>query len=184
MPQCAHCGTEFPSKNKLFKHLRETGCGGGEAVIQRLERYVVLYGYVGTDFHGSQYNGCSEEQRCPTAEGTLLRAVEAATRAANASALVLSAGDSRGVVSSCTAEVHSRSSRTDRGVHALCNAVCIRIRTELRLAKGAAPLPPPQTEQSWLHGVAAQLLRWAELGDKLAGAVAVLRALTAAFAVA
>jgi hypothetical protein len=42
--QCAGCGTDFPSKNKLFKHLRETGCAGGERVITRVERHVLLFG--------------------------------------------------------------------------------------------------------------------------------------------
>jgi tRNA pseudouridine(38-40) synthase len=184
MPRCTHCGTDFPSKNKLFKHLRETGCGGGVAVIERVERYVVLYGYVGTPFHGSQFNGAAEEERCPTAEGTLLRAVEAATRAAAApptttspslgvdADAVAGGGD---VVSSCVAEVHSRSSRTDRGVHALCNAVCLRVRTELHPAAGAAPLPTTPAEGPWLRGVAAQLRRRAAGGDGLAAALTVLR---------
>jgi ribosomal-protein-alanine N-acetyltransferase len=106
---CSGCGVAFRSRNALFRHLRASGCGGGG--VRRVERYVVLYGYIGTPFHGSQRNAPADELTHPTVEGVLLAAVEAAMRRQNAEG-----------VEAASCEVHTRTSRTDRGVHALANA--------------------------------------------------------------
>ena len=113
--QCFGCGDFFSSRNALFRHLREHGCGGG--VRRRSRRWLVLYGYVGTKFHGSQLNTLSEETRCPTVEGALLEAIHRAEMA-------------QPNISACHVEVCSRASRTDKGVHALASAVCLRITQE------------------------------------------------------
>ena len=75
---CAGCGAPFASRNAMFRHIRATGCGGEQ--VQRVERYIVLYGYVGTAYYGSQRNAKEDEARCPTLEGTLLAAIEAVTK--------------------------------------------------------------------------------------------------------
>lgn len=71
--QCSGCGDSFSSRNALFRHLREHGCGSG--VRRRSRRYLVLYGYVGTNYYGSQFNTAAEEARFPTVEGALLEAI-------------------------------------------------------------------------------------------------------------
>lgn len=123
----------------MFRHVRETGCGG--EVIWRAERYLVLYGYIGTTLHGSQRNSVQDEERCPTAEGVLLAAVEAA-------------GLRHPGASSCRAEVHSRSSRTDQGVHALANAVHLRVTTKFA---ASSVVPADIDEHSWLEVVRREL---------------------------
>ncbi len=137
--KCGGCGAPFASRNAMFRHIRATGCGGEQ--VQRVERYVLLYGYVGTEYFGSQRNAQEDEERCPTLEGTLLAAIQAASvrhKAAKAA----------------TAEVHSRSSRTDRGVHALANVLHVKIVTDFE--KGSAA-PAPLDCQSWLQAVRAEL---------------------------
>eukprot|EP01043_Picozoa_sp_COSAG02_P013795 COSAG02_NODE_558_length_20348_cov_6.479431_7_plen_381_part_00 len=137
--KCGGCGAPFASRNAMFRHIRATGCGGEQ--VQRIERYVLIYGYVGTEYFGSQRNAQEDEERCPTLEGTLLAAIQAASirhKAAKAA----------------TAEVHSRTSRTDRGVHALANVLHVKIVTEFE--KGSAA-PAPLDCQSWLQAVRAEL---------------------------
>ena len=107
--RCSGCGDAFASRNGLFRHLRYHGCGGG--VPQRARRLLILYGYVGTRFHGSQLNE-AQEDHFPTVEGALLEAIKAS--------------QGPGAV----AEICSRASRTDKGVHALANAVVVRITSE------------------------------------------------------
>ena len=136
-PRCEGCGVEFSSRNKLFRHLRETGCADCVRVVSRMERYVVLWGYVGSAVHGSQTVGVADEaaRACAprdsgplqTAEGALLRAIEAATL-----------GALQPSATACVAEVHSRAQRTEPGMHALANAVCVRIKTTSRQVLTAA----------------------------------------------
>ena len=97
--------------------------------MERVERYLVLYGYSGTRFHGSQYNGAADEKRCPTVEGSLVSAAEAVAR---------------GQPGCCTVsvEVHSRASRTDRGVHALANAVYLRLAVAFKHGARCVQQPP------------------------------------------
>ena len=137
--ECGGCGTAFPSRNAMFRHVRATGCGGEQ--VQRVERYVVLYGYVGTEYFGSQRNAQEDEERCPTLEGALLAAIRAAGMRHEAAEAV-------------SAEVHSRTSRTDRGVHALANVLHVKIVTEF--AKGSAA-PPPLDCEPWLEAIRAEL---------------------------
>eukprot|EP01043_Picozoa_sp_COSAG02_P015802 COSAG02_NODE_682_length_18523_cov_28.592271_5_plen_407_part_00 len=137
--KCGGCGAPFASRNAMFRHIRATGCGGEQ--VQRVERYVVLYGYVGTEYFGSQRNAQEDEERCPTLEGTLLAAIQAASMRHKAA-------------KAATAEVHSRSSRTDRGVHALANVLHVKIATDFE--KGSAA-PAPLEGQSWLQAVRAEL---------------------------
>ena len=113
--QCSGCGDSFSSRNALFRHLREHGCGSG--VRRRSRRYLVLYGYVGTNYYGSQFNTAAEEARFPTVEGALLEAIWRAELAQPA-------------VSGCSVDICSRASRTDKGVHALASALCLRITHE------------------------------------------------------
>ena len=113
--QCSGCGDSFSSRNALFRHLREHGCGSG--VRRRSRRYLVLYGYVGTNYYGSQFNTAAEEARFPTVEGALLEAIRRAELAQPA-------------VSGCSVDICSRASRTDKGVHALASALCLRITHE------------------------------------------------------
>ena len=108
--------------------------------VSRIERYCLLYGYVGTAFHGSQHNGAQDEARCPTAEGALLGAVEAMVRGQGAEL--------------ASAEVHSRTSRTDRGVHALANAVYLRLSTTFKHGSLASPV---LEEAEWLQAVRREL---------------------------
>ncbi|CAK9016188.1 unnamed protein product [Durusdinium trenchii] len=105
----SNCGSHFSSRNALFRHLHHDGCGGKR---KRSRRLLLLYGYVGTRFHGSQLN--ADESRFPTVEGALLEAIRRAEMAQHN-------------VFSCQVEVCSRASRTDKGVHALASAVCLRI---------------------------------------------------------
>lgn len=137
--ECGGCGTAFPSRNAMFRHVRATGCGGEQ--VQRVERYVVLYGYVGTEYFGSQRNAQEDEARCPTLEGTLLAAIRAAIMRHEAAKAV-------------NAEVHSRASRTDRGVHALANVLHVKIVTDFE--KGSAA-PPPLDCELWLEAIRAEL---------------------------
>ena len=113
---CTGCGESFLSRNGLFRHLRQHGCGG--STMRRSSRCLLLYGYIGTRFHGSQFNSLRSEKQFPTLEGTLLKCIEVAL---TKQAAVLSA----------KVEVASRASRTDRGVHALSSALSLRITTEL-----------------------------------------------------
>ena len=53
-----------------------------------------------------------------------------------------------------TAEVHTRTSRTDRGVHALANVAHIKVVTDFEKGSAAAP---PLAEQPWLEAVRAEL---------------------------
>ncbi len=110
---CLTCTLPFLSRNALFRHLKETGCGGGE--YSRTEHCLLLYGYDGSNFRGSQHNDLEQEAAFPTAEGQLIAAVERAAKGTGAS------------FARCS--VHSRSSRTDRGVHALANAVRLKVFT-------------------------------------------------------
>ena len=136
---CLGCDFPFASRSALFRHLRATGCGGTE--VRRTDRFVVHFGYVGTTWFGSQRNAKADEARCPTVEGALLAAVErAALRQSGATG--------------CTAEVRSRTSRTDRGVHALANVIHLLTRTTF--APGTAS-PPPISEPAWLAAVRAEL---------------------------
>ncbi|CAE8608153.1 unnamed protein product [Polarella glacialis] len=129
--ECAGCSQAFSSRNALFRHLKEHGCSGGTR--RRTDRALVFYGYSGTPFHGSQRNAIADEARCPTAEGALLAALElAALQQPEATA--------------AHAEVHSRASRTDRGVHALANAVCIKLVTEFSAPKGSSGKPGRQKD--------------------------------------
>ncbi len=112
---CSGCGDSFSSRNALFRHLRYHGCGSG--IRRRSRRTLLLYGYVGNRFHGSQLNNVTDEERFPTVEGALLEAIRQAH-------LV------QPHVSACSVEVCSRASRTDKGVHALASAVCLRITQE------------------------------------------------------
>ena len=112
---CSGCGETYPSRNALFRHVREHGCGGGAR--RRVEKLVLTYGYVGTGFHGSQRNSLDDEARCPTVEGTLLAAMEAAAQGQKS-------------VASVSTEVCSRASRTDRGVHAFANVVCLKMQLD------------------------------------------------------
>ena len=107
--RCSGCGDAFASRNGLFRHLRYQGCGGG--VPRRTRRLLILYGYVGTRFHGSQLNE-AQEDHFPTVEGALLEGIKASQGPGTA------------------AEICSRASRTDKGVHALANAVVVRITSE------------------------------------------------------
>ncbi|CAE7828279.1 PUS1, partial [Symbiodinium sp. CCMP2456] len=115
-PTCTGCGEKFATRNALFRHLRQHGCGGGTR--RHTSRSLLLYGYVGTRFHGSQLNSVQSEAKFPTVEGCLLPCIEAALR-------------KQRDVTSVTVEVASRASRTDRGVHALSTALCLRITKEL-----------------------------------------------------
>eukprot|EP00434_Breviolum_minutum_P008429 symbB.v1.2.007440.t1/scaffold445.1/size204899/3 len=112
---CSGCGDSFSSRNALFRHLRYHGCGSG--IRRRSRRTLVLYGYVGSRFHGSQLNNVADEERFPTVEGALLEAIRQAHL-------------NQPHVSACAIEVCSRASRTDKGVHALASAVCLRITQE------------------------------------------------------
>ena len=58
-----------------------------------------------------------------------------------------------------TAEVHSRTSRTDRGVHALANVVHIKIVTEFAAGSAAAPA---MEAQPWLAAVRSASFRSSE----------------------
>lgn len=100
-----------------------------------------MYGYVGANYFGSQRNAVADEASCPTVEGTLLGAVR---RAALAQA---------GATATQVA-IHSRTSRTDRGVHALANVVHLCVSTQF--AAGCAA-KPPLAEDEWLEAVRAQL---------------------------
>lgn len=73
---CSGCGDSFSSRNALFRHLRYHGCGSG--IRRRRRRTLVLYGYVGSRFHGSQLNNVADEERFPTVEGALLEAIRQA----------------------------------------------------------------------------------------------------------
>eukprot|EP01052_Picozoa_sp_SAG31_P012180 SAG31_NODE_706_length_12688_cov_41.991342_1_plen_143_part_00 len=99
--------------------------GGQE--VRRDERYILLYGYVGCAFHGSQRNAESDEASCPTVEGALLKAVRQVAL-------------SQAGATNAQTEIHSRTSRTDRGVHALANVVHVRLSTQFGAGSGA---PPP-----------------------------------------
>lgn len=150
---CTGCGEGFPSRNALFRHVREHGCGGTGR--RRVERHLLLYGYVGSRFHGSQMNAAEEEARCPTVEGALLSALDAAAR------IQLD-------VTSASVQVRSRASRTDRGVHALASALCVQTITEYAPQEGrsgtqASQVASSQTfdgaleEQHWLEAVRLHL---------------------------
>ena len=69
-----------------------------------------------------------DETRFPTVEGALLEAIRLGEM-------------SHGNVSACQVEVCSRASRTDKGVHALASAVCLRItrQSEGDLGEGERP---------------------------------------------
>lgn len=156
---CQGCGEAFPSRNKLFRHISEHGCAGGTR--RRVDRFLLLYGYVGTHLHGSQQNAAADEDRCPTAEGALVAAVRAAAL-------------EREGVSGASVEISSRASRTDRGVHALANAVCLRLVTEFhpgtagpdgggssldarRVEEVACADGPDEEEVRWLAEVQRQM---------------------------
>lgn len=138
---CQGCGTRFASRSKVFRHLKETGCGGH--VPERVEKFAVVYGYDGRGFHGSQTNGAASEAAFPTAEGRLCAAVERHALASRAGA------------TACEVGVSSRTSRTDRGVHALGNS-CFIVATT-RFEAGVAPAFEPEAEGEWLDGVNAAL---------------------------
>ena len=125
----------------MFAHVRATGCGGAVALVKRVERFLVLFGYSGTGLHGSQLTG--DEIRSPTAEGVLIGAVQAAMLAQHSA-------------TACLAEIHSRAARTDPGVHALSNAVYLRVTTQYEPSGGAA-IGAPLGEAAWLEAVRAQL---------------------------
>jgi tRNA U38,U39,U40 pseudouridine synthase TruA len=133
---CENCSGTFNSRNALFRHLDETGCGG--ETVKRVDRFVVLYGYIGSHFYGSQKNAASDEDKFPTAEGALVRAVERATLNALGAA-------------AATADVHSRASRTDRGVHALANCVYLRVSAEYPAR------PAAFDEATWIQAVHCEL---------------------------
>lgn len=131
---CTGCGQVFASRNALFRHLGQSGCSGNSR--QRILRYLVLYGYVGTGYHGSQKNAPEAEAQYPTVEGSLLAAIQ--------SAMLKEFG-----ATSASVEVRSRSSRTDRGVHALGNAICLNVETNFEAnADSAASADTPLSSTS------------------------------------
>eukprot|EP00439_Symbiodinium_sp_Y106_P039887 s3222_g4.t2 len=138
---CSGCGEEFASRNALFRHLRQHGCGGGTR--RRSSRCLLLYGYVGTRFHGSQLNSLQSEAKFPTVEGRLLPCIEAALR-------------KQPDVTSVTVEVASRASRTDRGVHALSTALCLKITKEL--CSSSENMTNPHHSSSLLELLGSELL--------------------------
>ena len=79
---CSVCQQPFPSRNALFRHLRETclpqlpAAGAREGRAQQL--VALLCGYVGHQFHGSYRTAREDEDARPTVEGAVVRAVEAA----------------------------------------------------------------------------------------------------------
>jgi len=112
---CSHCGEAFSSRNLLFRHLKETcdpsvprsNNSGGK------ERVPIVIGYLGSKYHGFSSNDERDEALRPTVEGTVVAAV----RRAWGDDLVL------GV---------ARSTRTDKGSHALENVVILTVRPSTR----------------------------------------------------
>ena len=139
---CSGCGGNFASRNALFRHLKGSGCTGGE--VTKVEHCLLLFAYVGTPYHGSQHNSRElDEARHPTVEGQLRAALEAAA--------IATACASHAAVS-----VHSRSSRTDRGVHALANA--IRLRVQMTFSSGHAAASSRDFWEPLLRGDQPHLL--------------------------
>ena len=106
---CELCGGCFPSRNRLFKHIR--GVHGLPATPQTaaMERVALIVAYFGHTFHGSACHAGRErdnlEDRFPTVEGTLLRQV---------------------LKGACWPPVRlSRCTRTDKGVHSLHSVVAL-----------------------------------------------------------
>ena len=119
MSTCSTCATSFPSRNALFRHLRSSGCGNTYEA-STTHRYILLFGYTGTPFYGSARNALADEELNPTAEGTLCSAIEHAM-----------------VDCECVV-VHSRASRTDKGVHAFANAIHIKVTVKKKNTKAAS----------------------------------------------
>ena len=107
---CSLCHSPFATRNLLFKHLRDAHAWSPPCRESDEERVALVFGYVGSAYHGLQRNDA--EDALATVEGELWRAIgtvhpsfDAARRAkVNPPAL-------------------SRAARTDRGVHAVANVL-------------------------------------------------------------
>ena len=107
---CSLCDSRFATRNLLFKHLRDAHTWSPPCRESDEERVALVFGYVGSAYHGLQRNDA--EDALATVEGELWRAIgtvhpsfDAARRAkVNPPAL-------------------SRAARTDRGVHAVANVL-------------------------------------------------------------
>ena len=107
---CSLCHSRFATRNLLFKHLRDAHAWSPPCRESDEERVALVFGYVGSAYHGLQRNDA--EDALATVEGELWRAIgtvhpsfDAARRAkVNPPAL-------------------SRAARTDRGVHAVANVL-------------------------------------------------------------
>ena len=107
---CSLCDSRFATRNLLFKHLRDAHAWSPPCRESDEERVALVFGYVGSAYHGLQRNDA--EDALATVEGELWRAIgtvhpsfDAARRAkVNPPAL-------------------SRAARTDRGVHAVANVL-------------------------------------------------------------
>ena len=144
-------GTRFSAtraRQGVARGLRRPGC-------------VALLSFLGTVAQGSM--GASECKRgraqFPTVEGALCSAVE---RAALDHAAVAGAGANS--VENCACEVHSRASRTDKGVHAFANAVHLKVTVMYAEGKSSSRPEPNQASSALENWCAAVNRESAPLG--------------------
>jgi tRNA U38,U39,U40 pseudouridine synthase TruA len=114
---CLHCGSQFVSRNGLFRHLSK-GCDPSARGKPDVERFALLVGYVGEGLHGASAN--AEDETRPTVCGTLVAAARRVWRPANPNA---GEEGANGAASSTGSFCATPLVRTERGVGALYNWV-------------------------------------------------------------
>eukprot|EP00756_Hemistasia_phaeocysticola_P059352 Hpha_TRINITY_DN360_c0_g1::TRINITY_DN360_c0_g1_i1::g.112676::m.112676/K06173/truA, PUS1; tRNA pseudouridine38-40 synthase len=116
MTKCEMCGEGFESRNQLFSHIRSVH-GVISAPPGSVQKCVLVTAYLGSSYAGSQRN--SVDDAVPTIEGVLWRAIgKVLPDPSWYSELTTSTTHPAGL---------TRSSRTDRGVHALQNIISLRL---------------------------------------------------------
>eukprot|EP00668_Euglena_longa_P032210 GGOE01041509.1.p1 GENE.GGOE01041509.1~~GGOE01041509.1.p1 ORF type:complete len:402 (+),score=67.94 GGOE01041509.1:31-1236(+) len=91
-------------------------CGEGVQPPLKHSKVLLFIAYIGTSFHGSARSG--PKDMMPTIESTLWKVIDAVRQEASPSGVTMPS------FSGALVPGFSSSSRTDKGVHAVCNSFC------------------------------------------------------------
>ena len=142
---CSKCGLELPSRNQLFRHLRNTSnecssstavdndnnvANGGrseEGTTATYVKVILIVAYLGKDYHGCARNDCRDTVL--TVEGCLWAAIAGALSEKKHSAIATTTTSSASASAAFALDLQkhtnpksmTRSSRTDKGVSSLGN---------------------------------------------------------------